>query len=136
MNPILRNILAVMVGVIVGGMANMGLIMLSPHVIAPPAGFDLTTEEGLQAAMPHMEPKHFLMPFLAHAIGTLVAAFIAAKMAATRHMALAVAIGIWFMIGGIMMVFMLPSPTWFTITDLALAYIPMGYLGGKLAHKR
>lgn len=29
--------------------------------------------------------------------------------------------------------FMLPSPTWFTILDLAGAYIPMAYLGGKLA---
>lgn len=135
MNPILRNILAVIVGVLIGGMANMGLIMLSPHVIAPPAGFDLTTKEGLQAAMPHMEPKHFLMPFLAHAMGTLIAAFIAAKLAATRHMALAIAIGFWFMIGGMMMIFMLPSPIWFTITDLALAYVPMGYLGGKLAHR-
>ena len=31
------------------------------------------------------------------------------------------------------MVSMLGGPMWFNITDLLLAYIPMGYLGGILA---
>jgi hypothetical protein len=73
------------------------------------------------------------MPFLAHALGTFVGAFIAAKIAATSKMIIAIAIGIVFMIGGIMMVMMLPSPLWFDATDLVLAYIPMAYLGAKLA---
>ena len=133
MNPILRNILGVIAGILVGGTVNGALISLSPHIIAPPAGYDLTTEEGLRAGMAMMQPKHFLMPFLAHALGTFVGAFIAAKIAATSKMAIAIAIGIVFMIGGIMMVMMLPSPLWFDITDLALAYIPMAYLGAKLA---
>jgi hypothetical protein len=133
MNPILRNILGVIAGILVGGTVNGALISLSPHIIAPPAGYDLTTEEGLRAGMAMMQPKHFLMPFLAHALGTFVGAFIAAKIAATSKMIIAIAIGIVFMIGGIMMVMMLPSPLWFDATDLVLAYIPMAYLGAKLA---
>jgi len=133
MNPILRNILGVIAGILVGGTVNGALISLSPHIIAPPAGYDLTTEEGLRAGMAMMQPKHFLMPFLAHALGTVVGAFIAAKIAATSKIIIAIAIGIVFMIGGIMMVMMLPSPLWFDITDLALAYIPMAYLGARFA---
>jgi hypothetical protein len=133
MNPILRNILGVIAGILVGGTVNGALISLSPHVIAPPAGYDLTTEEGLRAGMAMMQPKHFLMPFLAHALGTFVGTFIAAKIAATSKITIAIAIGIVFMIGGIMMVMMLPSPLWFDATDLALAYIPMAYLAAKLA---
>jgi hypothetical protein len=133
MNPILRNILGVITGILVGGTVNGALISLSPHIIAPPAGYDLTTEEGLRAGMAMMQPKHFLMPFLAHALGTVVGAFIAAKIAATSKIIIAIAIGIVFMIGGIMMVMMLPSPLWFDITDLALAYIPMAYLGASFA---
>jgi hypothetical protein len=133
MNPILRNILGVITGILVGGTVNGALISLSPHIIAPPAGYDLTTEEGLRAGMAMMQPKHFLMPFLAHALGTVVGAFIAAKNAATSKIINAIAIGIVFMIGGIMMVMMLPSPLWFDITDLALAYIPMAYLGARFA---
>ena len=35
MNPILRNILAVIIGIVVGMFVNMGLIMISGSVIAP-----------------------------------------------------------------------------------------------------
>jgi hypothetical protein len=34
-----------------------------------------------------------------------------------------------------MMVMILPSPLWFTLTDLLLAYLPMAWLGIKLAKK-
>ena len=40
---------------------------------------------------------------------------------------------LWSIPSGIMMVMMLPSPMWFTLVDLGLAYIPMAYLAGKLA---
>ena len=75
---------------------------------------------------------NFLFPFLAHALGTLSGAFIAAKIAASRPMILAMVIGVFFLIGGIMMVSMVGGPIWFNATDLLLAYIPMGYLGGVL----
>ncbi len=42
---------------------------------------------------------------------------------------LALFVGGPFLLGGIMMLMMLPSPMWFIILDLVLAYIPMGYLG-------
>jgi len=133
MNPILKNILAVVVGLVVGGAANMGLIMIGESVIVPPEGADATTMEGLAAIMHLFEPKHFLFPFLAHAVGTLVGAYIAAMNAASNKMTFAIAIGAFFLIGGISMVIMLPSPLWFTATDLILAYLPMAWIGGKLA---
>ena len=133
---ILKNILAVVLGLFIGGAVNMSIIMVSGSIIPPPEGANLTTMEGLEAAMPLMEPKHFLLPFLAHALGTLVGALIAASIAATYKMRLAMAIGICFLIGGIMNIFMLPSPIWFTIVDLGLAYIPMAYLGGKFFLRR
>ncbi len=40
------------------------------------AGADVTTTEGLRAALPLFEPKHFIMPFLAQALGTFTAAYI------------------------------------------------------------
>jgi len=106
--------------------------MVSGYIIPPPEGTDLKTMEGLLAAMPLMEPKHFLMPFLAHAFGTLVGAILAASMAVNYKMRFAMIIGICFLVAGIMNVFMLPSPVWFTIVDIGFAYIPMAYLGGKI----
>ncbi len=136
MNPMIRNILAVLAGAILGSMVNMGIIMLSSTIIPPPEGADLTTEAGLKASMHLMQPKHFIMPFLAHALGTLAGAFVTAIIALSHKMNLALAIGVLFLAGGISMVFMLPSPIWFTLLDLIGAYLPMAYLGGKLAIKK
>ncbi len=133
MNPILRNGLAIITGVIVGGIVNIGIINISGSIIPPPDGTDSTTMEGLKAAMLLFEPKHFIFPFLAHALGTFVGAFLAALIAATHKMKFALGIGLFFLIGGIYMVFMLPSPVGFIILDLVVAYIPMAWLGGKLA---
>jgi hypothetical protein len=132
MNPILKNVLAVIAGALIGSAVNMGLIMISGSIIPPPEGTDLTTPEGIKAALPLMEAKHFIFPFLAHALGTIVGAFIASKIGATRKMGLALIVGMLFLAGGISAVFLIPAPTWFILLDLVVAYIPMAWLGGKL----
>ena len=135
MNPIIRNILAFIGGLIVGSIVNMGLITLGGKVILPPAGVDVTDMESLKSAMHLFEAKHFIFPFLAHALGTFVGAFIAAKVAVKHNLKFALGIGAFFLVGGIVNILMLPSPIWFTVLDLVAAYIPMAWLGGKLAQK-
>ena len=135
MNKIARNVLAVITGIILGNVVNMGIIMLQGSFIALPEGVDVTNTKSLQSSMHLFEPKHFIFPFLAHAIGTLVGAYLSARIAASHKMKFALGIGIFFLIGGISMVFMIPSPIWFVILDLSLAYIPMGWLSGRLATK-
>lgn len=133
MKPIVKNILAVIVGLVAGSLVNMGIIMISGSIIPPPEGVDNTTVEGLKAGMHLFQPKHFLFPFLAHALGTFVGALLAAIIAANRKMLFAILIGLFFLAGGIANIFMLPSPLWFTIVDLAGAYLPVAYFAAKLA---
>ncbi|HMP98432.1 MAG TPA: hypothetical protein PKC24_01535 [Cyclobacteriaceae bacterium] len=130
MHPILRNILAVIAGILGGGIINMGIIMLGSIIVPAPAGTDTSTPEGLQAAMPLFEFKHFVMPFLAHASGTFAGACLAVLIAVKRKMVFAMIIGIYFLAAGAYMVSILPSPLWFNITDLTLAYLPSAYLAG------
>jgi hypothetical protein len=132
MNPIGKNILAVVVGLVVGGVVNMGLITIGMSVIPLPGGGDFNSMEAVRAAMKVALPQHFVFPFLGHAVGTLVGAFIAAKLAAGQHMKLAMVIGGFFLFGGIAMILNCGGPVWFIATDLLLAYIPMAYLGGIL----
>ena len=77
MPNLLRNVLAIIAGVVIGGAVNMALITLSPSLIPPPAGVDVTNAESLAQAMHLFQPRHFVMPFLAHALGTLVGALVA-----------------------------------------------------------
>lgn len=135
MSPILRNILAVIGGVVIGSVVNMLIIKFSGTFIAPPEGVDTTTAEGLKEGIHLFETKHFLMPFLAHALGTLIGAYLAALIAATHRMKFAYAIGCVFLLGGIGAVLMIPAPLWYNVTDLLLAYIPMAWLGGRWALK-
>jgi hypothetical protein len=136
MNPIVRNIIAVVAGLFLGGAVNMGIISISGSIIPLPEGADVTTPEGLKASIHLFEPKHFLMPFLAHALGTFTGALIAALIAANRKMLFAMVIGLVTMAGGIAAVNMIPAPMWFNITDLTLAYIPMAFIGGKLGSRK
>ena len=132
MNPIIRNVLALLAGAAVGGLVNGAIIMISGNIIPPPVGVDVTTEAGLKAGLHLFEPKHFLMPFLAHAIGTFIGALTCARIAVSMRMVLAMMIGVLFFAGGAQMVMILPAPMWFNVCDLVFAYIPMAFLAAKL----
>ncbi len=133
---IVRNILAVLLGLVIGSMVNMGIIMISGSIIPPPEGVDMTTTEGLQAGMHLLEPKHYIFPFLAHALGTFVGALVAYIMAVQYKKSFAIGIGVFFLIGGVASVLMLPSPIWYTVVDLLGAYIPFAYLAVWVAQKK
>jgi hypothetical protein len=127
----IRNILAVIAGLVVGSIVNMGLISLGHAVIELPPGTE-SSMEGIAAAMPLFGPEQFIFPFLAHAGGTLVGTFVATLIAASHKMRIALGLGVLFLLGGIAAVIMLPAPLWYDVIDLAFAYIPMAWLGAKL----
>ena len=135
MNPIVKNVLAVIAGAVIGIIINGSIINFGPMLIPPPDGVDTTTTEGLKEAIHLLQPKHYITPFLAHAIGTLVGAIVTALLAANKKKAYAIAIGFFFLLGGIAASFMIPAPGWFIAVDLIFAYIPMGWLGYKVYTK-
>ena len=135
MNSHVRNFIAVLAGFVSGSIVNMALVMLGPSLIPPPAGVDVMDAESIANSMHLFEPRHFLMPFLAHALGTLVGATVAYVVAADRKALIAWAIGALFLAGGIYASTVIPAPTWFIVTDLVLAYLPMAWLGQNLGSR-
>lgn len=136
MNSTIRNILAVIVGIIAGWIANMGLIMLSGAIIPPPEGVNPADMESIKESFHLFEAKHYIFPFLAHSMGAFFGALVAGLLAVSHKMKFAIGLGLFTMLGGIAAAFMIPAPTWFIVADLALAYIPFAYLAGKIAEKR
>ena len=136
LNPRFKNALAVGTGILVGSFVNMAIISISDSVIPPPTNIDVSTTEGLKAAMHLFQPKHFLFPFMSHAFGTFVGSMIATKIALTHQKVPAMLVGIFFLFGGITTILMLPSPLWFAITDIIGAYLPMAYLGWKIIQNK
>ncbi|MEO8068374.1 MAG: hypothetical protein ABI599_11830 [Flavobacteriales bacterium] len=136
MHPILRNLLALIAGLVVCLMVNGLLIRISGSVIPPPAGVDVNDMKSIAAHMDEFRPKHLLFPFLAHALGSLIGAFVAAVLAATRKMTWAWVVGSFHLLGGIMAAVLIPAPIWFIVLDLVVAYLPMAWLGGRFAKRR
>ncbi len=131
---IFRNIIAVILGAIIGAMLNGWIIGISGDLVPLPEGVNPNDINSIKENIHLYTPVQLLMPFLAHALGALVGAIIAGLTAYSHKMKFAISIGALFLIGGIMMVVMLPeAPLWFSITDILFAYIPMGYLGGLIA---
>jgi hypothetical protein len=136
MNPILRNVLAVIAGVVTGSLVNMAIISINGSLIPLPEGADVSSMEGLKASMPLFEPKHFVVPFLAHALGTLMGALVTALLVTRHPRRFALGLGFYFFLGGVAAVFMVPAPAWFSAVDLIFAYIPMALLAATIAERR
>lgn len=111
----------------------MALINLGGVLVPPPAGVDMSTMDTVRASLPLLAPRHFVFPWLAHGLGTLLGAYLAARLAVSRKLASSLAIGGLFFAGGSVMVKLVGGPSWFIAADLLLAYFPMAYLGFLLA---
>ncbi len=146
---ILKNILAVILGIVIGSLVNMLIIIVSYGFVTYPEGvvpmgmgdfFDpvamQTTFDSIKANIDKFGFSHYIMPFLAHALGTMAGAFIAAKVAATKKMVFAYVIGAWFLLGGIVNALDLGMGFVAMGIDILLAYIPFAYLGGKIATRK
>ena len=90
----LKFILLTLVALFVGSLVNGAIVSISGAIIPPPAGADFTTEAGLKASAALMEPKHFILPWLAHVLGTLVGAFLASWWQPTRSLRAVLIIGV------------------------------------------
>jgi hypothetical protein len=133
MNPIVRNILAVIAGWIVGSIANIALVIVGMMLVPMPGGASPFDPESIKAAVPLFEAKHFAVPLIAHAAGALVGGLVASLIGVSRNLMLAMIVGLLFLLGGIVNTFSIPAPAWFIAVDLLVAYIPMAWLGWKLS---
>lgn len=129
MNPTLRNVLAVLVGatvcILLNGLLLQALMSFNP----PPDGFDPNKPETFGL----LQAKHLMNAFAAHAVPTVIGGMLASLLAVHRRRAMAIIVGALHMVGGILAALMIPAPAWFVVLDLTMAYLPMAWLGHKLA---
>ncbi len=117
-NVIFRNVSAVILGLFIGGQLNKVILELGMKILPLPDGVDLNKIETIAANIDKYTFAHFVNVFLAHGLGTLLAAFICVKLAKSQHFNLAMVVGVLFLIGGIMAVSMIPAPMTFNIMIL------------------
>ncbi|MER3429631.1 MAG: hypothetical protein C4324_01055 [Blastocatellia bacterium] len=132
---ILRNFLAVMLGLLIGGFVNMAIVTAGSLLILPPPGIDPTNVESLRAGIDRLKPVHYVAPFLAHALSTFAGALVAALVSGSGRRIVAGIVGLFFLSAGIAAAAMMPAPRWFVFIDLVFSYVPMAWLGFRLSGK-
>lgn len=131
----LKIILACVIGAVAGSLVNMGLVTIGPSIIPLPEGIDPADMESFKASAHLLSARHFVFPFLAHALGTLVGALAAYVLAPRGQERVAWFIGILFLCGGIAASLMIPAPKAFIALDLVLAYLPMAWLAQRIGER-
>lgn len=128
MNPILRNILVTIGGLIFGMAVNMGSLILGMKAFPGPEGMTMEIPSMIEH-MSEFTTMNYIVPIFAHAFGTFVAALFISRFAVSSKRMLSLIPAFLFLLAGISMAYRLPAPLWMEATDLILAYIPMSLLG-------
>ena len=133
MKQVVRYFLAIFAGALMGSIVNMLIISFSTTIIPLPEGADNSSIQSLEDTIHLFQFKHFIMPFLAHALGSLIGGAIAAWIAPNHKLLVALTIGAFFIRrnnDG----YSTPFPIWFNVIDLTLAYLPMSWIGYRIRH--
>ncbi|MFZ9689257.1 MAG: hypothetical protein ACO3DS_05410 [Phycisphaerales bacterium] len=133
---VLWSIIGVVTGALVGAFANGVTLNAGTALIPPPAGVNHQNIESINASIAQYSAAQLMVPFAAHAVGALLGGAIAWAIARgrTAGMVSAIVVGALFLAGGVTMVVTLPNtPAWFAAMDLIGAYLPMAWLGTRIA---
>ena len=132
--PLLKmlwNLLAVVVGLFAGMAVNMALVLLNSKVLYPaPAGLDFKDKERFQAYVDTLPAPAFLVVMAAHLGQAFVGGLVAASLAASHPILLALIVGGVSLLGGVMMMRTVKGPRWMLL-ELPL-YLVLAYAAGAL----
>lgn len=128
----LRNLIAAIAGVI-AGIVVISFVQWLSHLLVPlPPGFDSADPEALARLVAEMPPLAFVLLELSYVAGALCSGFLAARLARTRPMALALIMGAVFTLFNIANQIQIPHPAWLAVLT-TITFLPLAWLGGRMA---
>lgn len=111
----IRNICAVLVGLIAGMALNMAIIMLDTLLYPMPEGVSFEDKEGMAAYIESLPVIALLIVMLAHLGQAFVGGWIAAIISRNSSMVVAMIVGVLTLLGGLYNMSTLPLPAWMWI---------------------
>lgn len=127
----IRNILAAVIGLIVGWIVFIAIQSVLPFIFPPTVALDPSNQESINAYMASITPAMFAVVLAGYAIGSFVAGLIIGKIAENKGNALPFVVGGLFTVGWILNLVMLPHPMWVAIVGFFM-FIPFAVLGKNL----
>ncbi len=126
----MRDIIAVLVGWIVGMVSNMAFVFLNVALYSMPEGVTFDDKEGFAAYLETLPLTAFLIVLVAHLSQAFFGGLAAAGISRKRTMTVAMIIGVLSLIGGYINMQSIPLPTWMWI-EIPL-YLVVSWLAGYL----
>jgi hypothetical protein len=131
---VLRNIAAVIAGLIVGMIVNLALIQLNTVFFPLPEGVEMTDTAQMKEAIQGMPATGWILVIAAHLGQAFVGAWVAARLGVSRWMLLAMIVGVLSLAGGIANALMLSTPAW-TWIEMPF-YLIVAWLAGRMELNR
>ncbi|MBP6811102.1 MAG: hypothetical protein KA138_06265 [Saprospiraceae bacterium] len=129
MNPKFIALLAVLLGILAGGIVIAGVEMISPH--SPPAGMNVNDPAKLGEWIATLPMSAFAILLLAYFLGAAVGGWVANRVAAKSHYRPALIVGFGLFVAGLMNLISIPHPMWFAVVS-SLIYFAGAWIGGRV----
>ena len=126
----IRDVAAVVVGLIVGMAVNIALVNLNLVLFPMPEGVTFEDAEGLATYMTTLPLQAFLLIIVAHLGQAFVGGWVAARISTDRPMAVALIVGGLSLAGGVANMMMMPLPWWMWM-EIPL-YLVVAWIAGNL----
>ena len=130
----IRNILAVVVGLIVGMIFNMCVVLLNTTLYPMPEGVTFEDADGTAAYFAELPVTAFLIVIVAHVGQAFFGGLVAAVISRNASMVVAMIVGVLSMIAGIANMMLMPMPAWMWI-ELPL-YLLAAYVAAQIVLAR
>lgn len=125
----LRNVSAVIAGLVVGMFVNLALVQLNTVLFPLPDGVDLTDSAQMRVAIQALPAAAWILVFAAHLGQSFVGAWVAARLGASHWMTLAMIVGVVSLGAGIANAMMLSAPAW-TWLEMPF-YLVVAWMAGR-----
>ena len=125
----LRNVGAVIAGLVVGMFVNLALVQLNTVLFPLPAGVDLADSAQMRDAIQDLPAAAWILVFAAHLSQSFVGAWVAARLGASHWMTLAMIVGVVSLGAGIANAMMLSAPAW-TWLEMPF-YLVVAWMAGR-----
>ncbi|GDX79838.1 hypothetical protein LBMAG42_16490 [Deltaproteobacteria bacterium] len=120
----LRNVLAVVLSFVVGNVVIMAVQAVNMMIFPAPPGFDFNDAEAVAAMVASMPLGAFMGVELSYVAASAGAGAVIARVAASRHVALGVGVGVLFTAANFMNMASIPHPMWFAVLT-TVTFVPV-----------
>ena len=123
MSPVVRSILAVVVGMLSAFVLIALVQIIGVRVYPPPPGVDRTNLESMKVVMAQIPLGALLFVLLSYTVGSVGGGWVAARFAPKGRMMHAMTVAALLFGAGLMNLMTIPHPAWFWVASSALYWV-------------